>query len=73
MHEAHPFHLRGIRKRRAELDPKPRRRPALLGLHIHDGLAFHLPINEALAKGRPVPRSENSQKSVMCPVPDLYK
>ena len=31
-----------------------RRRPAILGLHIHDGLVFHLPINEALTKGGPV-------------------
>jgi hypothetical protein len=51
MHEAHPFQPRGIRKCRAELDPQAWHRPAILHLHVHDGLAFHIPINEALAKG----------------------
>ncbi len=52
--EARPVQVRGTRKRGAELHMEARRNLAIHRIHIHDGPAFHLPINEALAKGNPV-------------------
>jgi len=53
-HNAHPFSAQGIRKCRAELDPDAWYRPAILHLHLRDGLAVYLPINEMLTKGNPM-------------------